>query len=171
MSAQLLRRLIRHREERMWIHILARGVILVPLHPKSFLLCVKLSYLRSTAMILTCCKSNYVPFKAARVSAIHNKFLEFNSAFRQEIVSIPLLPNSSMFTQGVQSTSNTLSCYPEELNPISEIVDYLAELTSSPPTVPSTQLQPSHIEVIMSVLERWPPVANFPREFHILSVL
>ncbi|KAJ2927584.1 hypothetical protein H1R20_g9510, partial [Candolleomyces eurysporus] len=83
-------------------------------------------------------------FKQANISAMQAKLSEFNGALQHEI------------------STSSLAMYPTEVSSFDDIFAHLKPLTESPPRQPSNPLTPTHIEHVISVLERWPASQRFP---------
>ncbi|KAF6763887.1 phospholipase A-2-activating protein [Ephemerocybe angulata] len=82
--------------------------------------------------------SKSVTFKQANVTAMQAKIQQFDDVLRQEITTSNLAMRSG------------------------EIFTHLQPLTASPPGPSSTTLSASHVEQIISVLEKWPASQRFP---------
>jgi len=85
-----------------------------------------------------------VGFKQCNIPAMRAKLDQFNDALRNEI------------------TTTTCAMYPEERVLIDEVFTFLSQNASSPVSPPSNTLSGPHIEVILSILERWPIAQRFP---------
>jgi len=88
--------------------------------------------------------SKFLNFKQANVAAMQNKIMQFNDALQHEI------------------STSTLAMYPDDRTAFSEVFAHLAQLTAAPPTKPQAPVQPSHVDHVVSVLERWPSSQRFP---------
>lgn len=55
--------------------------------------------------------------------------------------------------------------YPEEQALIEEVFTFLSQITSNPTSPTSTTPSAPHIEVMVSILDRWPAAQRFPGEW------
>ncbi|KAF9484697.1 phospholipase A-2-activating protein [Pholiota conissans] len=85
-----------------------------------------------------------VTFKQANVTAMQGKLFQFDDALRHEI------------------STSSLAMYPDEIKSLEESFAYLNLITTSPPSTPPKALTHTHVDAIISVLERWPPSQRFP---------
>lgn len=56
----------------------------------------------------------------------------------------------------------SLAMYPEEVNLIDEVFAYLNQALAEPPTPPTIPLNPTHVDAIIQILDRWPLFQRFP---------
>jgi phospholipase A-2-activating protein len=59
-------------------------------------------------------------------------------------------------------TTSSLAVYPEESAALTEIFADLEDLTATPPRRSTSSLNESHIDSVISILERWPTAQRFP---------
>ncbi|PPQ99219.1 hypothetical protein CVT24_009238 [Panaeolus cyanescens] len=85
-----------------------------------------------------------VHFKQANVTAMQGKLLQFDAALQHEI------------------STSSLAMYPDEHNLLDDVFNYLSQVTATPPQTSSSTLTSSHVEAIISILDRWPSSQRFP---------
>ncbi|KAF5330954.1 hypothetical protein D9619_005411 [Psilocybe cf. subviscida] len=85
-----------------------------------------------------------VTFKQANVNAMQSKMFQFDEALRSEI------------------STSSLAMYPDEIKSAEEIFEYLASVATTPPQTPQAHITHTHVEAIISILERWPTSQRFP---------
>lgn len=101
---------------------------------------------------------------------MRTKLYQFDNALRDEIVSRPdQNPSTVSFTEltitFASQTTATCAMYTEEQVLIEEAFTFLSQITSNPASPTSITPSGPHIEVILSILSRWPAAQRFPGTF------
>ncbi|KAN0077151.1 WD40-repeat-containing domain protein [Tylopilus felleus] len=86
----------------------------------------------------------FVTFKQSNIPAMRTKLYQFHNALRDEITTAACAMRAN-----------------EEVL-IEEVFTFLTQVTSNPPSPTSITLGKPHIEVIVSILDRWPAAQRFP---------
>ncbi|KAI0075270.1 phospholipase A-2-activating protein [Panus rudis PR-1116 ss-1] len=83
-------------------------------------------------------------FLQCNISAMQTKLYQFNDVLASDVK----MGMASMYTR--------------ELNFLDEIFAYLTKVSATPPLQPNTEMNANHLDVIMGLLEKWPPEQRFP---------